>query len=452
MAAKRIPKRPIIFSGIALSFLVILILILAPQFDVFNPQMEPASSTSMGPPPLNVTWGDVVPLNIEGYEPSIAADSTGAMYITAHKNLDERDTWDYLASWFMMSTDNGQTWYHPTDPFPRGALWQTYLGDEGDIAVDAQDNVYYVDTYLLDNHIHVWADQGQYQYSVRIQKTTGLDDRPWIAAQGNGIVHYLGNNGAEVQGGRYWYYRSTNGARTFSLSQKVPGNGWAHIDADRTGTDVYVISESQVGQEADILMYHSSDGGVTWNWNNPTVVGHRDGPGRQYPIVTVSPEGHIWCLWNDASDGVENGTRVFVGRSTDHAETFDTWEITPYHGFFDYNTINVGPDGTVGVAMYATETLPVSTESEWYLIGACALNAASGNLSLNFSIADPTPCYKGDNLHALHDFFEVVITPDKAMNIAYQYYVGPGNGDSDVYFVRGEVKDPNKGVVDDAGD
>lgn len=391
-------------------------------------------------PPLYVTFDTPYAFHKEGYEPSIAVDSTGALYYTAHKNLDDKSSWDYLASWFLVSTDNGKSWFSPDEPFPRGRLWQTYLGDEGDIAVDARDYVYFVDTYLLDNHIHVWSNQGQAEYSVRIQKTSGLDDRPWIAAQGPGIVHYLGNNGVEVAGGRYWYYRSTNGARTFTAGEPVPGNGWGHIDAERYGNHVYIISESAVGSEADILMYVSTDQGVTWDWNNPVVIAHRNGSGRQYPIVSVADDGLVWALWNDATDGVENGNKVFVGRSTDYGQTWEYWNITPFQGFMDYPTINGGPEGSVAVAFYATKELPVSAESEWYLYGAMQLNASEGDLNLNFSIADPTPCYVGDNLHALHDFFEIVISPDMALNIGYQYYIGPENGHSDMYFVRGTIE------------
>jgi hypothetical protein len=115
--------------------------------------------------------------------------------------------------------------------------------------------------------------------------------------------------------------------------------------------------------------------------------------------------------------------------------------VTPFQGFMDYPTINSGPDGSVAVAFYATEQLPVDDDSEWYLYAAMQLNADQGELNLNFTIADPTPCYIGSNLHALHDFFEIVISPDLALNIGYQYYVGPENGHSDMYFVRGRIED-----------
>ncbi len=422
-----------------LTFIIIIIVMLALIYTPSEIALDPSESAEPEIPPLYVNWETPYAFDKEGYEPGIAVDSTGALYYTAHKNLDDKGSWDYLASWFMMSTDNGRTWHSPTEPFPRGKVWQTYLGDEGDIAVDAQDNVYFVDTYLVDNHIHVWSNQGQAEYSVRIQKTTGLDDRPWIAAQGNKIVHYLGNNAVEVAGGRYWYYRSTNGARTFTAGEPVPGNGWGHIDAERNGDHVYIISESQVGQDADILMYVSSDRGVTWDWNNPVVIAHRNGPGRQYPIVSAAGDGMVWALWNDATDAAEQGNVVFVGRSTDYGQTWEYWNITPFKAFMDYPTINGGPDGSVAVAFYATTTVPLSDDSEWYLYGAMQFDAVEGNLSLNFSIADPTPCYVGTNTHALHDFFEIVISPDMALNIGYQYYIGPENGRSDMYFVRGTL-------------
>jgi hypothetical protein len=394
-------------------------------------------------PPVYVEFQKPYVFNKEGYEPSIAADSTGAMYYTAHKNLDDRSSWDYLASWFFISTDNGETWEAPTEPFPRGAIWQTYLGDEGDIAVDARDFVYYVDTYLVDNHIHVWSGQGQYEYSVRIQKTTGLDDRPWIAAQGNAIVHYLGNNAVEVNGGRYWYYRSSNGARTFTAGEPVPGNGWGLIDAERFGDHVYIISETDVGTAADIVVYVSEDQGLTWNWDNPYKIAHREGPGRQYPVISHGENGLVFALWN-LYNGSDVGNTIYAARSTDYGQNWEYWDITPFNGFFDYPTINTGPDGSVAVAFYATDRLPVDDDSEWYLYGGMQFDAWNGSLKLNFTKADPNPCYVGANLHALHDFFEIVITPDKALNIGYQYYIGPENGHSDMYFVRGTLPEEGK--------
>ncbi len=392
-----------------------------------------------GPRAADVLWGDQVNLNAVGYEPGIASDSTGTLYLTAHKNLDVKTSWPYLASWFLISKDEGRTWASPNQPPLLGNYWKTFLGDEGDIAVDASDNVYFLDTYILDNHIHVFRDQGVWDHSVRIQKTTGLDDRPWLAGQGDGILHYLGNNGAEVGGGRYWYYRSTNQGLTWTVGAPVPGNGWAHIDAERGGDHVYVVDESEVDAPADIRIWVSENRGQTWDWGSPTIIAKREGPGREYPTVTVGAGGLVYVLWNDAGGGLEQGTRIFAAVSDDFGKTWNTTELTPFKGFLDYPTINAGPDGQLAVAFYGTQDLPVSANSTWYLYGAMTRSAPFGPISMNFSRASDDPLYLGDDLHALHDFFEIVITPDGALNIGFQHYVGPCNGCSDLYFIRGQM-------------
>jgi len=53
--------------------------------------------------------------------------------------------------------------------------------------------------------------------------------------------------------------------------------------------------------------------------------------------------------------------------------------------------------------------------------------------------------YTGDDLHALHDFFEIVIAPDGSINIAYQINVGEhpyeaGEEQRYLMFVRGDVE------------
>ena len=107
-----------------------------------------------------------------GYEPSLSIDSMGNMQITAHKdlrwggegnpfapviggNLDswyacedgEMTTWDYWASWFWVTTDNGSTWDHADqfEPTPGNLVNSAIgsltgggsecLGDEGDLSL-----------------------------------------------------------------------------------------------------------------------------------------------------------------------------------------------------------------------------------------------------------------------------------------------------------------------------
>jgi hypothetical protein len=464
-----------------LSVAVVAIILLAAVGYFFSTENAPGPSSEKAPEaamPPGVVWDDIYKFNKQGYEPSLVVDSQGYMYYTAHKNLDDKTTWDYLASWFFVGSPDGKTWASPNQPPIRGQKWKTEAGDEGDLAIDANDRVYYVDTYLIDNHLHVFDSPGTWQYSVRIQKTTGLDDRPWIAAQGNGICHYLGNNAAEVNGGRYWYYRSTDGGRIWSRASVVPGNGWGHIDAETKGTHAYIISESDVGVPADILVYPSSDSGVTWDFNSPVLVGSRLGPGLAdgFPIwISSGTNGVVWCMWTDADDALNDGSRIFLGWSFDYGQNWNTSEITPWKGLFEYPTIDVGEDGTIAVAFYATESLPVAEDTDWFVYGAMlrpespfhpansnftaqseamrqvrqyeanhtrdAANITGLNSSLffNFTKGEEGPVCTGTNLHALHDFFECAVGPDGYLDVAYQHYVGPTNGASELYFVRGDL-------------
>lgn len=393
-----------------------------------------------GPPPVYVTWGDEVQLHDDGYEPGLAVDSQGVLYMTAHKNLNNKTSWPYLASWFLISKDQGATWTSPDQPPLLGSKWKLYLGDEGDIAVDARDYVYFVDTYLADNNLHVWANGGVWQYSEHVQKTNGQDDRPWIAAQGNGILHYLGNNGQEVNGGRIWYYRSTNGGRTFTPGTPIPGDGWATLDTERDGQHVYIITESQADAAADIQFYMSEDQGKTFDFSKPVVIAHRDGPGREFPHVAAGQNGMVYAEWNEAdNDSTTSGTRIWVGVSDDYGRDWNVTEVTPFKGYIDYPTINVGPDNTLGFAFYATTDLPVANNSTWFLYGAMQKGAMLGSINLNFSKATGDPPYIGSNLHALHDFFEIVVDPSGALDVAFQHYDGPCNGCSDLYFIRGTL-------------
>jgi hypothetical protein len=139
----------------------------------------------------------------------------------------------------------------------------------------------------------------------------------------------------------------------------------------------------------------------------------------------------------------------------------------------------VGDDGSIAVAFYATETLPVTDDTEWFVYGAMlrpdspfhpwnsnftaqsaamrdykqyeskhakdAANVTGLNSTLffNFTKGEQGPVSTGTNLHALHDFFEIAVGPDGYLDVAYQHYVGPTNGASELYFVRGMLDEGN---------
>jgi len=67
------------------------------------------------------------------------------------------------------------------------------------------------------------------------------------------------------------------------------------------------------------------------------------------------------------------------------------------------------------------------------------ITGLNSTLFFNFTKGEEKPVYTGTDLHALHDFFEVAVGPDGYLDVAYQHYVGPTNGASEMYFVRGNI-------------
>ncbi len=404
-----------------------------------------------------------IPEGVIGYEPSLAVDSTGAMFYTAHKDLEWENTWDYLASWWFISTDGGKTWRDPADPIwnaPVVGMKYVWAGDEGDIAIDAQDYIYYCDTILVDNNFHVFSNGGDtWEYS-REQGSTLLDDRPWLTAQGDGILHYLGNNGVSVVNpttgdvGRVWYYKSADGGMTWTVGEVMVG-GWATIDAERHGEHVYVAQVSSDGGEQKIIMYTSDDEGESWA--DAVDVGplERNGVGEGMPTVFHGSNGVVYVIWQDSPDGGDAPATMYLSKSSDYGQTFEYWNISlPEGAIYLYPTVNVCQYGEhhqnnrMAVSFYGTTDIPVSADSEWYLYVAVEENLTKGQQP-DYVIADPEPLYTGDDLHALHDFYETVISPDGSVTIAYQHNIGqhpvePGEEQRYLYSVTGRFVDKSE--------
>lgn len=392
-----------------------------------------------------------------GYEPSLAVDSEGNMFYTAHKDLRWETSWDYLASWWFISTDDGETWRTPDD-----AAWNyegryVWAGDEGDIAIDAFDSIYYIDTTLLDNNLHVFSNGGDSYDWSQLQGSTLLDDRPWLTAHNDGWLHYLGNNGVSVvhpisgDVGRVWYYRSEDGGLTWTTGEVMIG-GWATIDAERFGDYVYVTQVSSDGGDQKIIMHASPDRGYTWS--DPVDVGplEGNGVGEGMPTVFHGENGTVYVIWQDSPMGGDAPATMYLSKSEDFGETFEYWDISmPEGAIYLYPTINVCQYGEyhnrnrAGISFYGTTDVPVTSNSSWYLYAAVVDDPSPGD-KIHYEIMDPEPLYVGDDLHALHDFFEVVISPDGSLNIAYQQNIGQhpyeaGEEQRYLKFVRADVQD-----------
>ncbi len=423
-----------------------------------------------------------------GYEPSLAADSEGNMFITAHKDLrwggedapipifldpddpglwyacedGESTSWDYWASWFWISNDGGETWGPGAgfEPTPGNMLMANYLaggseclGDEGDISVDANDKIYYLDTTLEDNWWHRFTDGGQTYDMNTCQRMNSMaaDDRPWVAAQGDGIIHYLGNSGVsppECSGdsGRYWYYHSEDEGNTFSQCYSMPG-GWSTIAAERNGPHVYVAQEDQDSSTGYVHLRISDDYGRgtsflpgDGSWQEPIILGERKGnPPEGYPVVNTNDNGTVAVVWGDAPNGGTGAWEMNFAISYDYGapDSWSSWEITPpWDGITMYPFVSISENNRVAVSFYGLdlgvgESAGYKEGKSWYLYSGYLDNPQLGE-EWQFEIADSFPLHtitayeeaEGD-VHALHDFFETVIAPDGSwMGIAYQRNIG----------------------------
>ena len=445
-----------------------------------------------------------------GYEPSLSIDSGGNLFVTAHKdlrwggegnpfapviggNLDtwyacedgEMTSWDYWASWFWISNDGGETWGHGEnfEPTPGNLVNSAVgsvsgsgsecLGDEGDIAVDANDVVYYLDTTLEDNWWHKFTDGGNTYISPSVcerMQTMAADDRPWVAAQGDGIIHYLGNSGASppectADVGRYWYYHSESGGAPFSQCYAMPG-GWSTISSQNNGPYVFVAQEDADSDSGTVQVRVSPEygrgtgpGPSDGTWLEPVTVGPRTGNCPEgYPVVNNNEGGMVVVTWADCPNGNTGPWEMNVAVSYDNGTNWSNWNATPFdRGIAMYPFVSITEDNIVSISFYGLDFDQDNSQDgyvegkKWYLY-AGALRSPMENDTWDFKVVDPTPLHtvtsyeqsEGDT-HALHDFFETVMSPDGDwIGIAYQENVGEHPFEENeeqryIKFVRGDI-------------
>ena len=466
---------------------------------IYMPRHEECIDENNGQDPDYIGYG-------VGYEPSLSIDSMGNMQITAHKDLrwggegapipfilgddpglwyacsdGDSTSWDYWASWFWISTNNGSNWTHGDGfgPTPGNMLTANYLaggseclGDEGDIAVDANDVIYYLDTTLEDNWWHRSTEGGaNYQMgSCQRMNTMAADDRPWVAAQGDGIIHYLGNSGASppecsLDSGRYWYYHSEDGGDFFSQCYSMPG-GWSTISSQKHGPYVFVAQEDADTNSGTVHIRISDDygrgtgpGPSDGSWAAPVDLGPRFGNCPEgYPVVNNNEAGTVAVVWGDCPNGGTGPWALRVAVSYDNGTNWSSWNATPFErGINMYPFVSISEDNIISIAFYGLDFAQNGSEDgyttgkEW-LLYAGALREPQENDTWNFEVADPIPLhtvtqYEEDNgdVHALHDFFETVISPDGDwIGIAYQQNIGQHPFEENeeqryIKFVRGDL-------------
>lgn len=378
--------------------------------------------SALAAPLSPIAFSEPVKLNPfgAGYEPGIDVDSQGTLYVTAHKaSIVVEGT--RLSSWLWYSDDDGATWNEMPSPL------QTHdklFAFEGDLALDALDRLYYVDTLLADNTITRWSPGPTWDYSLPLQRTSLLDDRPWISAHGDGIVYYIGNSAlvAGVFGtedltegsttrGRYHFYRSEDGGLTWTIDRVLPNSGWCGVEASRLDdSTVYTVCINDVLVPNRVYVQESHDRGETFA---QTRVGTLGGTNLGYPTITVDGGSNVYAAWGDTKPGTV--AKLMVARSTPELG-WTTLQVPTTVGTVSRPWIDSGSEGVVAVAYYGTADTRTSASTDWRTYVAVSSNADEAvptwdtvELSGVVQTSASAPA----------DFMQVVVGPDDRAHVVF---------------------------------
>jgi len=432
-----------------------------------------------------------------GYEPGIALDRFGNIFVTAHKqNHCDAVAVDPSApdgvraqSWMWTSTDGVNFVDMPGLANLAAAPDQLDVGDEGDIALDDANHFYFVDTKVVDDSFARWTVTGlgtskMTQDIARpvIPSLMPVDDRPWVTAHGATTVMYAGNEGDKdsydvgspaagctgpvappaagqpAAGGRYTVFMSRDAGATFDpVGCTLPDSGWCRPAADHSagsqylymvctndsGADDNINSEGSPGFTVGTLWsYVSADDGRTWkrykvdSYNSNFSASTGD---ITWPSVKVATNGYVYALFTNpvSSNGVKTGTQLNLYRSTDHGAHWQKQNVTPQNaGLIRYSWMDVAGDGkTIGVGYFTHQTI----NGNWHVFAG---EAPGFGTTVHYSLVDPVEVAPGGDF-AFGDFFEVGFDPLGRLDVVYTRCTDLVPGDdttdclnSDVYFAR----------------
>lgn len=371
--------------------------------------------------------GFVAPVELvgSGFEPSIEVGPEGAIYVTAPSPADN-DTRD--ASWLWVSRDDGRSWEPPAE-HPVGEPEARVASMEGDVAVDPRGWLYQVDTYYEDAAIGAWSDRGRtLEHARHAQATPTRDDRPWIAAVGDGTLVYVGNH-METAGpaGVYrtpaqYVYRSVDGGRSWAPVTGVPqhpehGFGWASLDAGPSSGTVALAQLTGDAPPAEVRVMVSDDAGR--RFSDPVPVAGLEGPRgpQNWPAVAVDGET-IHVAWNErlGEDG-SGPTRLRLARSTDGGQTWTVSSIGDGERAFAYPWVSASPSGQLGLSVYEAGDVSAGATGNWSIVAGVEPEPTTGGFAPTLSPADPEPV--ADTPEPLRDFHQNAFGPDGRLHVAY---------------------------------
>lgn len=311
------------------------------------------------------------------YEPTVAADSGGRLFVT-----------EVSGTAIHVSDDGGQT-FTAIDPPPHPAPLTDNSRGDSLLYVDAEDRLWFV---ALAGEFHGGmlryrgvqvassVDHGAtWKTNVlvsRLNEPTGpttFADRPWIAVGAEGTVYvtffdaaYMGSP-VSLYPGTYTLHlaRSDDGGRTFSAFTEIDGiadefhgaiGGPPVVDSTGRLAVPYLTFPSMASRDSESAMRvaMSADGGETFEHQDLLRRSGSPGAGSRFPALGLGTDDTLVAAWNGL------GGTLLVSTSKDHGATWSEPAV-----WTDANTtVTASPwvaglaDGTIAVAWFAMGTQP----------------------------------------------------------------------------------------------
>ena len=171
--------------------------------------------------------------------------------------------------------------------------------------------------------------------SLLLAPLTSPGQQPQLAAHASRV--FL----AAAQNNRVLIRRSTDAGRTFRDATPIAPSGRMAAGMRRgpriavTGSAVLVAAVAGAqggGKDGDVLLYRSTDEGVTWS--SGLVINDVPGAAREgLHAMAATPDGHVVIAWLDLGAG---GTRIMAADSRDHGATWSADRL-----------VYASPDGAV---------------------------------------------------------------------------------------------------------
>lgn len=352
-------------------------------------------------------------------------------------------------------------WYSPdgkkfTELETPGRAREWGIGAEGDLAVDHEGRIYFIETYIPGLLMTRWSDSGKaWDFTVPATGTVpGFDDRPWIAFGGDAVYLYVNHVSHTA------VYRSTDDGMTWDggnlLSWRGDPTGQpffpGHIAANEKDGTLWV---SGVVREGGKPVLGSAVGKYVGGVPvfKEAVVSAPQRKGGFSPIFTgataVDSAGNGYVTWSTFDD---NGCDVYYAVSTNRGKSWNKpVRVSSGKGCATFPWITAGDDGKVALAWYDTPyrrsqgganlvrsvtagatiyggiELPavdyqdeLPPEAPWYLHAAAIPNATSAKPKIYESRVDTkTPVLAGPLGRQLWDFLQLDIGPDGRIHVAF---------------------------------